>query len=67
VGDVLFNMSIGRTDFPSGDFDLLQKSIFERLFILPDETIVYPGHGPETNIGYEKNNNPFLTRNGIMH
>ena len=67
VGDVLFNMSIGRTDFPTGDFDLLQKSIFEKLFVLPDETIVYPGHGPDTSIGYEKNNNPFLTRNGIMH
>ena len=67
VGDVLFNMSIGRTDFPTGDFDLLQKSIFEKLFVLPDETVVYTGHGPETSIGYEKNNNPFLTRNGIMH
>jgi glyoxylase-like metal-dependent hydrolase (beta-lactamase superfamily II) len=67
VGDVLFNMGIGRTDFPTGDFDLLQKSIFEKLFVLPDETVVYTGHGPETSIGYEKNNNPFLTRNGIMH
>lgn len=60
VGDVLFNMSIGRTDFPTGDYDLLRKSIFEQLFTLPDNTVVYPGHGPETTIGFEKNNNPFI-------
>ncbi len=60
VGDVLFNMSIGRTDFPTGDFDLLKKNIFEKLFVLPDDTIVYSGHGPETNVGFEKVNNPFL-------
>lgn len=60
VGDVLFNQSIGRTDFPTGDFDLLKKSIFEKLFVLPDETIVYSGHGPETSIGFEMRNNPFL-------
>ncbi len=60
VGDVLFRSSIGRTDFPTGDYDLLRKSIFEKLFVLPDETVVYPGHGPETTIGFEKNNNPFL-------
>ncbi len=61
VGDVLFSMSIGRTDFPTGDYDLLRKSIFEKLFVLPDDTLVYPGHGPETNIGFEKANNPFLS------
>lgn len=60
TGDVLFNQSIGRTDLPTGDYDLLQKSIWERLFILPDETVVYPGHGPETTIGFEKLNNPFV-------
>lgn len=60
VGDVLFQMSIGRTDFPTGDFDLLKKSIFEKLFVLADDTVVYPGHGPETSIGFEKANNPFL-------
>lgn len=60
AGDVLFQMSIGRTDFPTGDFDLLKKSIFEKLFVLPEETMVYSGHGPETSIGFEKANNPFL-------
>lgn len=60
VGDVLFQMSIGRTDFPTGSFDVLKKSIFEKLYTLPDNTIVYSGHGPETSIGFEKANNPFL-------
>jgi glyoxylase-like metal-dependent hydrolase (beta-lactamase superfamily II) len=60
TGDVLFRDSIGRTDLPSGDFDLLMESIREKLFTLPDSTVVYPGHGPETTIGYEKRNNPFI-------
>lgn len=60
TGDVLFKDTIGRTDLPSGDFDLLMNSIRTRLFTLPDETVVYPGHGPETTIGYEKINNPFI-------
>lgn len=60
AGDVLFNLSIGRTDFPTGSYDILRKSIFENLFTLPDETMVYSGHGPETSIGFEKANNPFL-------
>ena len=67
VGDVLFNMSIGRTDFPTGNFDILQKSIFEKLFVLPENTVVYSGHGPETGIGFEKDNNPFLMGNSFMH
>jgi len=60
TGDVMFRDTIGRTDLPSGDFNLLMKSIREKLFTLPDETVVYPGHGPETSIGYEKVNNPFI-------
>lgn len=60
VGDVLFNGSIGRTDLPTGHFDTLIKNIQEKLMILPDETLVYSGHGPATTIGYERNHNPFL-------
>ena len=60
TGDVLFNQSIGRTDLPTGNYDLLQKSIWDKLFTLPDETVAYPGHGPETTIGSEKINNPFV-------
>lgn len=59
-GDVLFRESIGRTDLPMGDHTGLLSSIREKLFVLPDDVIVYPGHGPETTIGYEKLNNPFL-------
>lgn len=59
-GDALFHGSIGRTDLVDGNFDVLKKSIEEKLFILPDETIVYSGHGMSTTIGYEKSNNTFL-------
>ena len=59
-GDVLFQGSIGRTDLPGGDFDTLINSIRLKLFVLPEETIVYPGHGPKTSIGQEKRYNPFL-------
>lgn len=59
-GDVLFKNSIGRTDLPGGNFDTLIQSIKTKLFTLPDEVTVYPGHGPETTIGYEKKYNPFL-------
>jgi glyoxylase-like metal-dependent hydrolase (beta-lactamase superfamily II) len=60
TGDTLFQGSIGRTDFPGGSFTVLLKSIREKLLILPDETLVYPGHGPATSIGREKMENPFL-------
>jgi glyoxylase-like metal-dependent hydrolase (beta-lactamase superfamily II) len=59
-GDVLFNRSIGRTDLPGGNHEQLIKNIKEKLFVLPDETVVYSGHGPVTTIGEEKKNNPFL-------
>lgn len=59
-GDVLFNKSIGRTDLPGGDHQTLLKSIREKLFVLPDDTLVYPGHGPKTTTGFEKKYNPFL-------
>lgn len=60
TGDTLFQGSIGRTDFPGGSLPVLLKSIREKLLILPDETTVYPGHGPATTIGREKLENPFL-------
>lgn len=59
-GDALFQHSIGRTDLPGGDFGTLIENIKRKLFVLPDETIVYPGHGPSTTIGNEKLYNPFL-------
>ena len=59
-GDVLFRMSIGRTDLPGGDFDTLIDSIRNKIFALPDDVTVYPGHGEPTTIGFEKKNNPFL-------
>ena len=60
-GDVLFAGSIGRTDLPGGDFETLIASIERELLSLPDDTIVYSGHGPETTIGRERDTNPFLT------
>jgi hydroxyacylglutathione hydrolase len=59
-GDTLFKFGIGRTDFPGMSHERLIKSIGEKLMVLPDETIVYPGHGPPTTIGDERRVNPFL-------
>ena len=59
-GDVLFRESIGRTDFPDGDFAALAAGIRQHLYSLPDETIVFPGHGTETTVGHEKRHNPFV-------
>lgn len=60
-GDVLFKRSIGRTDLPGGNHETLLTSIRQKLFVLPDETVVYNGHGPATTIGEEKEFNPYLS------
>lgn len=60
VGDVLFAQGVGRTDLPGGDWKTLLASIRSRLLVLPDDTTVYPGHGPVTTIGRERQSNPFL-------
>jgi len=65
VGDVIFAGSIGRTDFPDGDYRELIEGIRRVLFALPDETVLLPGHGPATTVGQEKRTNPFLTASGI--
>jgi hydroxyacylglutathione hydrolase len=59
-GDALFNASIGRTDGPGGDYNVLISSLLTKLLVLPEQTIVLPGHGPRTTIGQERRNNPFL-------
>jgi len=59
-GDTLFEESVGRTDFPTGSMHVLVHSIKHKLFTLPEKTIVYPGHGGSTTIGWEKDNNPFI-------
>lgn len=60
VGDALFAGSVGRTDLPGGSFETLAEAIRKRLYTLPEETVVYPGHGPATSVGEEKANNPFV-------
>ncbi len=59
-GDTLFNFGIGRYDLPGGDYSQLMNSIHTKLMVLPDNTAVYPGHGPDTTIGTERRGNPFL-------
>jgi hydroxyacylglutathione hydrolase len=60
VGDALFAGSVGRTDLPGGDFAMLENSIRSQIYTLPDETRVFPGHGPDTTVGEEKRNNPYV-------
>jgi len=60
AGDVLFYGSIGRTDFPGGDFDLLAKGIRTKLYTMPEDTVIYPGHGPVTLVGHERRTNPHV-------
>jgi hydroxyacylglutathione hydrolase len=60
-GDVLFQMGVGRTDLPGGDWDTLVRSIREVLFALPDDTVLYSGHGPKTTVGREKRSNPWVS------
>ena len=59
-GDVIFQMGIGRTDLPGGDYDTLMRSIQEQVLTMPDETRLFSGHGPETTVGLERRMNPFL-------
>ena len=61
AGDVLFYGSIGRADLPKGNYEQLISNIQQKLLVLPDDTLVYSGHGPETSIGFERKSNPFLT------
>jgi hydroxyacylglutathione hydrolase len=61
VGDALFNGSIGRTDLPGGDFEELERSIRSQIYSLPDNTVVHPGHGPQTTIAAEKEHNPYVS------
>ena len=61
VGDLIFQGSIGRVDLPGGSFETLKKMADEKILVHPDDTDLYPGHGPPTNVGVEKRTNPFLT------
>ena len=60
TGDLLFRMSIGRTDMPGGNYQILEQSIFNQIYTLPDDTIILPGHGDSSDVAFEKQNNPFV-------
>jgi glyoxylase-like metal-dependent hydrolase (beta-lactamase superfamily II) len=64
TGDLIFRSSVGRTDLPGGNANQLAGSIKERIYTLPDETVLAPGHGPETTVGFEKSNNMFIQQEG---
>jgi hydroxyacylglutathione hydrolase len=66
-GDVVFRDSIGRTDFPGGSLPQLLAGIRDKLWSLPDDAVIYPGHGPETTVGDEKRSNPYCSLNAIRH
>jgi len=66
VGDTLFNGGIGRTDFPGCSFTELERSIREQIYTLPDDTIVFPGHGERTTVGAEKETNPYVAASRAM-
>lgn len=61
VGDLIFAGSIGRTDLPGGSYEMLIASVRNKIFTLPDDTVLFPGHGPATTVGEEKRSNPFFT------
>ena len=65
-GDLLFREGVGRVDFPGGDQQALLQSIREKLFSLPYDTVVYPGHGPETVISHERHHNPWVGDGGAV-
>ncbi len=61
VGDALFHGSIGRTDLPGGSFEQLQEAIRGQIYTLPDDTVVFPGHGPKTTVAHERTHNPYVS------
>jgi len=65
VGDLIFAGSIGRTDLPGGSYDDLIRAVREKIFILPDRTVLFPGHGPATTVGEEKRSNPFFSGGAV--
>ena len=65
AGDTLFYGSVGRTDLPGGDWETLMRSLRERILVLPDETLVHSGHGPDTTVGRERRHNPFLAEGDV--
>ena len=66
VGDAIFAGGVGRPDLPGGDWPTLKASIEEQVFTLPDDTVLYPGHGPATSVGREKATNPFMLGDGLL-